>query len=349
MNQVIGFDPGYGGTKASLVNGSMEAVAFPSVVGVGSTAMGLLNEMSTPTPGRRRRPHTPDEVCFDGMSYLVGKYVTEFVQPVERMDFQRLSGGPELRALFYTALHRLLGPGTHSGLCVMVGLPVEVMADLELARSTRRELCGWMVGEHRYHLGSGETILQIERVEILAQPAGSYFAWGLDQGGGWAREVGALKEMVAVCDLGFNTADLFVLQGGNVVARYTTGATTGMRRAAELVAQTVQQQHGITLSLYEADSLLRERTPRLSTADGLIDLSALVHQGRERVVSGLLQLIERRWQSARQFRHVLFTGGGSEALRDVLARHYPHGMVLPEPVTANAVGLAKYGQRVVAG
>ena len=53
-----------------------------------------------------------------------------------------------------------------------------------------------------------------------------------------------------------------------------------------------------------------------------------------------------RWGNGRQFTHLLFTGGGAETLRDDLLRQYPHGVVLPEPITANAIGLARYGVRV---
>ena len=153
--------------------------------------------------------------------------------------------------------------------------------------------------------------------------------------------------MIAICDIGFNTLDLFVAQAGNAVARYTSGETTGMRRAAELIIETVRKQYGVSLSLHEADALLRQRTPQLSTAEGLIDLTALTQQARETVASSILMFTERQWGNAKQFRHVLFTGGGADALRHVLARHYPHGIVLKDAMTANAAGLAKYGQRAL--
>ena len=78
-----------------------------------------------------------------------------------------------------------------------------------------------------------------------------------------------------------------------------------------------------------------------------MNLQALTQQARETVASSVLMFTERVWGNAKQFRHVLFTGGGADALRDTLSRHYPHGIVLPEAVTANAAGLAKYGQRTI--
>lgn len=340
QKNTIAFDPGFGNTKAAYVNGKLTAISLPSVVGVGQTDVGLLSVGSS-----RRRVKTPSCVEFEGVSYLVGENVAQFARPVERMDFQRLSDGPELRALFYTALHRLLGPGTHSDIRVMVALPVEVMNNRQQALQTRKELRRWMIGEHDCTIGQPIKV-QITRVEVMAQPAGSYFCWGMNDRGAWQRGTDSLQHMISICDIGFNTVDLFVVQGGNVVARYTGGQTSGMRRAAELIIETVRKQYGVALSLHEADALLRERYPTLSTSEGVIDLKALTEQARETVASSVLMFTERTWGNAKQFRHVLFTGGGADALRDTLSRHYPHGIVLPEAVTANAAGLAKYGQRV---
>ena len=147
--QTIAFDPGFGNTKAAFVNGKLTTISLPSVVGVGQTDVGLLSVGTSP----RRRLKLPSCVQFEGVSYLVGENVAQFARPVERMDFRRLSDGPELRALFYTALHRLLGAGCHSGIRVMVGLPVEVMNNRQLALQTRRELRSWMIGEHDYTIG----------------------------------------------------------------------------------------------------------------------------------------------------------------------------------------------------
>jgi hypothetical protein len=150
---------------------------------------------------------------------------------------------------------------------------------------------------------------------------------------------------VAVCDVGFNTLDLFAVQGGEIVARFTGGDTAGMRRAAELLAGAVRAQHGVEMSLHEADALLRRRRPRLHTAGGEVDLRPLVSQAHDAAAAGVVTFVERQWGNGRQFAHLLFTGGGAEALRDGLLRQYPHGVVLPAPVTANAVGLARYARR----
>ena len=360
----LGLDPGFGGFKAALVDTAGPSAALPSaplgtgrtgtriasvpsVVGVGQTDLGLL---SLGSMGRRSRRAQPDEVTSQGVTYLVGEGVARYARPVERMDFLRLSDGPELRALFYDVVFRLLGDGRHH-LNVMAGLPVEVMADRQQAQSTLRALRRWMIGGHNYQVipagtgGGCEVELAVDDVQVMAQPAGAVFAWGLDDRGRWTRARADLKAPIAVCDIGYNTLDLFTVQGGEVIGRFTGGDTAGMRRSAELILTAVRSSHGLALSLHEADALLRTRRPTLYTAEGEVDLSQLVQQAMDATAAAVVSYVERRWGNGRQFPHLLFTGGGAEALRKTLLEQYPHGVVLPEPVTANALGLARYAMR----
>ena len=339
---IIGYDPGFGNSKAALIkNGTLTTTHLPSVVGVGNTDIGLLDT----SLGNSRQRTLPDEVSFDGVSYLVGQNVAKYAKPVERMDFQRLSDGPELRALFYTTMHHLLEDDTVEDVRVMVGLPVEIMQDRQLAKATRRALRKWMVGHHKYEVNGQTTSLIIARVEVMPQPAGSYFSWGMNNNGSWNRGADTLRDTIAICDIGFNTADLFVLESGKIVARYTAGETAGIRRAAEQVISIIRQKAGVSLSLHEADAFLHQSSPSLSTASGVMDLAPIVDQARKSVAASVLQLTERQWGNAKRFRHVLFTGGGSQLLANSLSRAYPHGYVLPDAVVANAAGLAKYGLR----
>lgn len=339
----IGLDPGFGGTKAACITpGGAHVAIVPSVVGVGQTDLGLL---SVGKLGRRRRTRQPDQVSFEGVTYLVGENVARYARPVERMDFLRHSDGPELRALFHDVVFRLLGEGQHRA-NVMVGLPVEVMADRDQARSTLHALRRWVVGEHTFAVNDREAKFDIANVLAMAQPAGTFFTWGLNDEGKWTRPRADLRAPVAVCDVGFCTLDLFVVEGGEVVGRFTSGDTVGMRRAAELVINSARNSYGVGLSLHEADALVRQRQPRLYTARGEQNLRSQVDQALDTTAAAVVSFVERHWGNGRQFAHLLFTGGGAEALRDSLLRQYPHGVVLPSPVTANALGLARYAARV---
>lgn len=339
----IALDPGFGSCKAATIldNGQPAVAVVPSVVGVGQTDLGLL---SLGQVGRRRSRNRPHTVTFDGVDYLVGEGVAHYGQPIERMDMRRLADGPELRAILYTTLYRLLGSGEVQ-VALLTGLPVEVVADREMALQTLRGLRSWLRGKHTFTVDGHDVIVVVTTVEAMTQPAGSYFAWGLDNAGRWARANGDLKVPVGICDVGFNTVDLFSVQGGQIMSRFTDGATLGIRRAAELFVQSVRARYGRKLSLHEADTLLRQRKPRLYTPDGEVAIAALVQQSIDTATAAIISLLEQRWGNGRQFAHLLFTGGGSQLLHEALVRHYPHGQVLPNPVMANAVGLARYAQR----
>ena len=343
----IGLDPGFGAFKAANPghdSNSPLVASVVSVVGVGQTDLGLLSLGDL----GRRRSRQPDKVTFGGVCYLAGENVARYARPIQRMDFLRLSDGPELRALFYDVIHRLLGQGQHRA-NLMVGLPVEVMADREQALATLRMLRAWMVGRHAFAVNGFQASLDVADVRVMAQPAGTFFAWGLDDVGKWTQAKTGLKAPVAICDVGFNTLDAFVVEGGEVVGRFTQGDTAGMRRAAELIINAVKTSYGVDLSLHEADALVQEKRPRLYTAQGEVDLHSIVDQALDATTAAVITFLERHWGNGRQLTHLLFTGGGAQVLREDLLRQYPHGIVLPDPVTANALGLARYAVRVFSG
>jgi hypothetical protein len=114
---------------------------------------------------------------------------------------------------------------------------------------------------------------------------------------------------------------------------------------AELVGRAVRRDYGVSLSLHQADALLRERKPTLVSAGQSVDLSAAIRQARDAAAGAVAAFLESRWGNGRQFGHLLFTGGGAAALRESLLRQYPCGLVLPDPVLANALGLARYARR----
>ena len=173
----LGLDPGFGAVKAAHIGRQGPQLAtVVSVVGVGQTDLGLLSLGDL----GRQRSRQPDKVTFGGMTYLVGENVARHARPVQRMDFLRLSDGPELRALFYDVVHRLAGAGDHRA-NLMVGLPVEVMADRGQALATLRTLRAWMVGRHTFTVNGFQGRLDVEGVRVMAQPAGAFFCLGAER------------------------------------------------------------------------------------------------------------------------------------------------------------------------
>ena len=340
----IAIDPGFGGFKVAEVrHGSLAVHSLPAIVGIGSTDLGYLG-----TGFGRQNKHKPHTVTVDGTNYLVGQNVHRFAPPVERLDFQRLSDGSELRALLYAALWKITGAGNHTA-ALMVGLPVEIVQDKKLTQETLRTLRGWLVDTHRFTVDGESVTLTVTAVKGLAQPVGSYFAWGANVNGRWQMSRDALQKPVAICDIGFNTLDLFAVQGGEVFGRFTGGDTLGMHRTADAIVRHVRQTYRHTLSLAEADALMRDYLAGGHAVfyhpAGEHDLAPVVRRALDTTFAGINQFIRQHWERGTRFRYLLLTGGGAQALKDRLLAQYPQAVMLPDPVTANAAGMAKFAIR----
>jgi hypothetical protein len=90
---------------------------------------------------------------------------------------------------------------------------------------------------------------------------------------------------------------------------------------------------------------LAGRAPMLHHAQDSTNISALIDQALDDNFAQIATYLEETWGNGRQFRRIILTGGGAEALRDRLLRLYPQALVLPNAQEANAIGLAKFAQR----
>jgi hypothetical protein len=341
--KIISYDPGYGHNKGCCIsNGKEKSVIVKSVVASGAVRT---SGVSLGTMGKRR-DNRPDAVSFDGAVYQVGQGVLSYSRLImERMDKGRFDDTAPNRAMFYDTVYHLLGPGKHE-LTVIVGVPISALETSEQARTTRDNVRSWMQDEHRATVQGNELVLNIERVGVLAQPVGAFFAWGLNNVGQWVRSPQDLQLPVGVCDIGFNTLDLLGVQGGQVDDRFTAGANWGMRRAAQTLIASLHDEYDITIGLHEADALLRQDRPILGVRGGSVDAMPLVNTALETQATLALQFIEQNWDDGNQFSYILFTGGGAEVLRSHLTRHYTHGVIMANPLIANSLGLARYGARM---
>lgn len=345
--QILALDGGFGNTKIGRKNGdgSIHVEHFPSVVGLGQTDLGLL---ATGLDGRSRQVK-PFTVEFDGLRYLVGPNVHRWGRPVERLDFQRLYEGPEVRALTYTALASVFDPGPEQTLFILVGFPVEILQDRPRGLAALAGLKAWLVGHHRFCVDGRPYGFTVAGVKGMAQPLGAYFLWGLNEDGLWIRSRDDFSAPVAVADVGFNTLDLFGVERGQVVSRLTGGQALGMHRAATVIKRHTRQAYGVDLSLGECDALVREhargREALVYHPAGVATINPVVQQALDECFAGINEFLREHFQAG-GFRHLILTGGGAEALRKPLLRHYPAALLSGSPITANANGLARYARRL---
>jgi len=349
MKQVrkLGWDPGFGGNKlAEITDGELRTFVLPSVVGVGETDAGALN-LAGVVRGRRRT--VPYCVGFDGVEYLVGPGVAQYARPIERMDFERFTDSPELRALLYATLWQAIDGGSHL-VALAIALPVSILQDKERANQVERDMKKWLLGTHEFTLDGEAAQFEIVTVRAkIAQAVATWFDWGLDEAGQWCRGSQAMKAPTLIIDQGFNTLDLVAVEGGRISTRYSGGDTLGMRKAAEMAIANIWHRYDVELSLHEADKLVQRvvggRDASTYVEGQRTDVTAEVRQALASTGADVVRFVERQVGNGKRFR-ILITGGGALALAPRLRQSWPHAEVMPDPVLSNARGLAKLAQRV---
>jgi len=316
----LGLDLGMGACKLHGPAGGVE-VASHVAIADGRVVSGLAGMRTATTPAR---------VTVDGRAFYVGAGAHDWGRPIENLDYDRLNGAPEMRAIVYAALTRYatLAGGLFAGpLSLWVGMPLEPLSG-DGAQRTIQAVKGWLKGRHEFAISDGDFTdlpmkVEVAEVRVTSQPTGALFDYLLDDAGKFiAERKGHLKEEVGIISVGFNTVELLVVQNNAPVQRFTAGTTAGVRRLLEL-------GNGDGLySLGEMDGRLRA---------GSLDIRAtLPIWGRE--VSGA---IERTWgRSWRRFAKVVVVGGGAIILNGQLA-FAGKAAVPDQPVMAIARGLYK--------
>lgn len=313
--KTIGFDMGMGALKLWSKPGGMQLVSQVANNGRAHLADGIVGMKS------RKRPRL---VAGDFGSFYVGPAAHEHGRPVENLDFDRLTGAPEMRVLLYAALAQYQdehGP-FDDGISLMVGLPLQMMTG-ESARDYQKGVKGWLMGTHHFDVDGIAHQVQVESVRQTAQPVGALFDYVLSDK---LEFIADPREEVGVISVGFNTVELLVVKEQGAVERFTRGNTLGVRRLLELI-----NRDGL-YSLGELDGSLRAGGLKAELKNALPIWS--------REVNGE---IEKVWGvTHRRFAKVLIVGGGALLLKEALTMQFGHKAWLPsDPVLSIARGLWK--------
>lgn len=273
-----------------------------------------------------RQHARPLEITTKHGVFYVGESAHDYGRPVENLDFDRLTGAPEMRALLYGSLTRYqqqYGPITQP-IVMMAGLPLQMMSG-ELAKEYANQVRNWLKGMHTWMADGQEQAVEIVEVKLTPQPVGALFDYILDENGNFIQErASLLKQEVGIISVGFNTVELLVVRNRAPVENFTAGQTLGVRRLLELLNRDEAYSMG------ELDSALRA---------GSLDISTALPVWARQVNGG----IEKRWgAAARRFNRVLIVGGGALLLKEALTRQFAgKAVVLDDPVLSIARGLYK--------
>ncbi len=337
---VVGLDPGFGSIKVAKPTG--ESAVVQSYFGVGQlVASALAPTVRRPGTKARHNDEVPHQVQVGNVTYLVDGQVERYTKPQERVDVSRFRGGPDMEAQTMLALHELLGAGSHQ-VRLMVGLPVEVLAKRKEALETVRGLQRWLHGHHEVVIDGQDFAVDVLGALVQAQPLGTFFSWSLDGQGRWRRTRDDAKAPIGIIDVGFNTLDLYIVENGGYVPLGTRGANLGIMHMVEQFNQELQNRFGVhPMSLHEGDRFLRDPRRRLYMPGGrVVDVEPIVRQIIETSGMAIQRFVQETWSGV-QLLHMLGTGGGALLVEDILKQTFPNVEILPQPDTANAIGLAR--------
>jgi len=321
MTTLFGFDAGMGALKLYGPHGGLE---FVSQVAISrSRKMGRMLGLRAAKP--------PMRVITRNGRFYVGKEAHDFGRAVENLDYDRLTGSPEIHALLYGAIstYRQHYQAAFDDVAFIVGLPLEPLTG-EDAQTNVNAVKRWLGGEHSWEIEQGNETqscqLNVTEVKVTSQPVGALFDYLLDEEGRFvSSRKPAFKGEVGVISIGFNTLELLVVKNRRPVEDLSTGNTVGVRRLLELV----DDNEGL-YSLGQLDAMLRE---------GNLDVRQALPVW-EREIWGQ---VERTWgRTWRRFHAVLIVGGGAVLLKNSLPlRFNGKGFVPDQPVMSIARGLYK--------
>lgn len=319
-NIVLGADLGMGAIKLHGAGGGLQFLSQTSIAGDSEIKGGMFGLKS------RERPLL---VSGEFGRFYAGKDSHDFGTPVENIDFDRLTGTPEMLALWYGALTRYqqqFGKFEHP-LALVIGLPFQMMQGDE-ADEYQRAVKKWMKGHHEWIADGVPYAIDVEKTPTAPQAMGAVFDFAFDEyGNPISGREDALHEETGTVSIGFNTTELFVTKkGGGYRERFIGGENVGVRW---LLGQLKRKRYK---SFGELDNELRS---------GDLDTSILMEQWWSAVES----FITERWgRSHEDFNKVFLVGGGAILLKNQLTKKFKkNNWFAKDAVMVIARGLYKAG------
>jgi len=326
----IVIDPGRRLVKAAWIDEDTAAIAtVPSVAGIGDTDVGRL---SLGDLGERPSSPEPYQVTVNGLTYVVGEGTGRYAEPTEGLNLLWPHNGPLVKALLYSVIHCLLGPGEHR-------VVIHVAAPVPPAPHTAA-FTGWASGRHVFTVDGNRITLDVTEIRAHPGPLGPFYAWGLDDQGEWEHP-DTLRGQVGVLDIGYANTRLSVFGGGDLTHQsqgdFGTGLVTG------ILQEHIENEHDRSLGLFAVDELLYAAQPRIHTPQGSVGIAGLVDLMRPMLTSRILIFADAH--DVARFDRVLLTGGGAGLLRERLSDLHRQTIPLDRPITATVRGLMAFIHR----
>ena len=318
--KLIGLDVGYGFVKAT---DGLGGFSFPSVVGDGNKSS--MSFRISPTKTRKSLVDNL-QIEYNDKLYYIGAPAIRHSNYLSRDLSLGRDFGLEYEVLFCGALS-LFCDEKENSFKVVTGLPPERM---HLAGG----LVNKMVGEHVMSVvdnGKKEQLkIIVEDLEVVPQPLGTYWAEYFEQDNDKAR-----KGRVGILDIGFGTSDLIAIEDEEYLPTKSRTVNIGTSSAYKEISNTLFAKYGVMKEIHSLDEIVISKLVKISGESH--DVTPILEEAFERLASKLFIELNSTWL-VKDFDNLLFTGGGSHAVRKHLRPRLPHSTQIVEPFTANSRG-----------
>jgi len=317
MKTILGLDAGFGAFKVYGENGGEQVVAH--------VAEAPSAEIDFAAVGMGGKPTAT--LITNGIGrFYVGMGAAELGRVNNRMDYDRLTGSPELKAIYLASLGKA-GANSRDSISLVAGVPLGFVSG-DGVKERVAQLKGWMAGEHHWEEGRKARGANVTSVAVLSQPHAAYLDYVLNDDG--TENDNAVAGEMGIISIGHNTIELLVTEDGNPSRKFAHGEKAGVRRMLE----TINKELGGGYEIAELDSKLRV---------GKLNAEKAIATWGSEVAS----VIERAWgESHRRFAKVIAVGGGIRFVQPQLKKLFGSRLVVPEDaVMAIARGLYKFGVR----
>lgn len=190
----------------------------------------------------------------------------------------------------------------------------------------------------------GEPCAEIVEHHVFPEAFSAYIDYAADEKGQPLHE---MRAPYAVVDIGGNTTDIAVLlppddDDSPPRPDFERCGTDdiGMMDVYKIAGPAILQAHGLD-DLAQAAVRQAVQSGKVLIYGEEVDVSAIVKEAVENVSRRVLEVVERRIGRGSDIERVLFVGGGSFIMKQVV-EGYKHGQVVDRADFANARGMLKY-------
>jgi actin-like ATPase involved in cell morphogenesis len=321
--RAIGIDLGF-----RQVNVAEEEVfKFDSVIGYPSAIELTSEEEVSPLENM---------VLIDGESmYYVGAKAIRDTKNAQLTFTTHKTDSKTDRIKYMAALGNLIDEQKPNTFRVVTGLPVDEMG----VEGLKEKLVANMTGTFHFQLNGKLKTAIVEKVNVIAQSAGAYYDYILDDNGTILHE--NIKPKDVVIDIGYRTTDVVTMSEARFNPAESFTVFTGVHNIHMELRKILLKKFGIVKHPVEMDTIVRNGY--IMIGDKQISLIGEIHEATRPVAEKILAEIPLSITNVHEITTVLLAGGGAPLMVDYFMEAFQSPVKMAVDCEhANARGYRKY-------